>query len=249
MIFLKYLKIMLMLLIFGAGMYYSVHYFIDALHGLLPNIEEFVKSLIYEKQIYLKEVIWQFLKIFATSLSGFLFFILFSSGLSALLFKRPDNFKRLPHWELYRYYVSFFPLIITISGIILFILLSFVFFNNLASLLAFNVQLGAFILTFLLLNLLFIPIIALIYALYRLFRCQNGAQIAALQPVYTNQVIANKFINTPINTFNTSLYIAFFMLLGMEMIFFNNFSFFPLFLSNLFSYSGIRYLSAKNTST
>ena len=249
-------------LVFALFFYYTIVSF-SGLHG---NFFELLRSLIYnqDSSIWLAQQLILSLKtlnVILASLLTLFFFSLFSSGLSFLFYsilaKKHDynyinplkSLKKVVEWQLYRYSITFAPLLgfFFISGLLFF--LGTAFFNLIVMMVGVNTGIVSFISSFIGFNMMFLFAFSGLITLWCLMSFCFGAEIAVSEPELDNKTIALRSkrlaFAVPENYILFAIYALFGILLVMQLkmvdvLNFRNFEAF--FVFNILSFAGLKYL-------
>ncbi|OGI00273.1 MAG: hypothetical protein A2Y25_01430 [Candidatus Melainabacteria bacterium GWF2_37_15] len=229
-------------MLIGTAFVLAVYFTVYSLSGMQAGIVDWLKSVIYDQQKDYSRLFFQMLSIGLLSTLTFLLYILFSSGLSAVLLARPDKFIRAIRWQLYKYFHSFLPFGIAYKATVLLLALSIIYFNVILSFSGINIGVVVFISTFIGLNILFLLIFGIFFGFWRLAKLSYGTEIAIIEPELANKEVKIKAKAASVDYLMVFLYLVFIVLFIVKLFRVDEISLIALLLLILPSYIGIKYL-------
>lgn len=238
----KSLTLLILIVLLGIGLILSINSTLEAFSGIHTGVYQWLKSLIYEEDKSFWGLFMQVTTGVLFLCLTFMFYLLFSSGLSLFFSGKSEGFMRALGWQLYKYANVFLPVVIVSTVAAALISVSIFFFNTLMTVSGISIGIVSFISTFAGLNIIFFSIFAIIFSLWLLLKFNYGTEIALNEPELNYKTIALKAKKFSVNLPLISVYLVFIAFFIMQLTKVNESTIFPLLFLNIISYAGIKYL-------
>ncbi len=239
---LKNFTFLILILLLGIGFILSIYYTSNAFTAINEMVYEWVKSLVYEQEKGPSGLFMQMGTIIILCTSTFIFYLLFSSGLSILFLRKTEGFKRVLKWKLHKYKKAFIPLWAMKTIAIAFVAACVFFFNTIVTFSGISIILISFLASFALLNIITLLFISLVFSLSQIVKLNYGTEIALISPEIDNKSVETLAKSEKINIPLVSIYLFFALFLILQLLKTNEAVLLPLLLMNVISYAGIKYL-------